>query len=97
RHDGRAGLPFVGVRLVSRAEIAQRHSERTMLHLPYMAQLVREEVVGRPWVTEEDDPMEGVAVEPPEPRQAEEPRCRPDSNSVDPHRGRPPAETVEPR
>ena len=87
RRDGRAGLPFVGVRVVSRAEIAQRHPERAMLHLPDVAQLVREEVVGRRRVTEKDDPMERVAVEPPEPRQAEEPWRRPDSNSVDPHRG----------
>ena len=44
--DGGARLPLVLVRGVARAEVAQRHPERPVLHLPDVAELVGDEVVG---------------------------------------------------
>ena len=41
----RPRLPLVLVRGVPGAEVAERHPERPMLHLPHVAELVRDEVV----------------------------------------------------
>ena len=67
-----------------------------MLHLPDVAELVGDEIVRDVVRAQEDDPVEGIAVEPAEPRQPEEPRGREEPDSLDPHRRRPPVEPVEP-
>jgi hypothetical protein len=47
--------------------------ERALLHLPYVTELVRDEVVRRVGVAHEDRPHQGVAVVAAEPRHPEEP------------------------
>jgi len=68
-----------------------------MLHLPDVAELVGDEIVGDVVGAEEDHAVERVSVEAAKPRQAEEPASGGEPDSVDAHRCRPPVEPVEPR
>ena len=73
-----AGLALVRVVLVAEEDVGERHPERPVLHLPHMAELVRNEravAEVRPRA-KQDRPVRGVAVEAAEPREPEEPRRR---------------------
>src|SRR5262245_29654509 len=95
--DGCPRLPLIRVIPVSRQEIAERHDERPVLHLPDVAELVHDEILRQVRAAQKDRPMHGVAVEAAEPRQAEEPRSDEHTNAIDPYRLRVPVEPVEPR
>jgi hypothetical protein len=79
------------------AEVGQRHSERPVLHLPDVAELVCDEVVARPLerLPEHDRVPGGVTVEAVEPGEPEEPGPDEDANPVDPHPGWVEVELVE--
>jgi hypothetical protein len=71
-----------------------------MLHLPYVAELVRDQVVllaGAHGVAQQDQAVGGIAVEAAQPRQPEErrPHRQPDAGDAD--RARVRVEPVEPR
>ena len=68
-----------------------------MLHLPDVTELVRHEVIRQVVGPQEDDPVQRVPIEAPEPGQAEEPRCNPEPDTVDPDGRRPPVQSVESR
>ena len=68
-----------------------------MLHLPHVAELVRDEVIREVVGAQEDDPVQRIPVEAAEPGQAEEPRCYPEPDTVDPDGRRPPVQSVESR
>ena len=68
-----------------------------MLHLPDMAKLVHDEIVGRTRVADEDRPVQRESVEAPEPWQPEEPRCPEQPNVLHPDGPWIPVELVEPR
>ena len=69
-----------------------------MLHLPNMAELVRDEILGRRggWFAQDDRPPGGVAVEASEPRESEEPWPDEDPDVLDAHRLWVEVESVEP-
>ena len=79
----RAGLALVAVRRVA-AEIGERHRERVVLHLPDVAELVREQVVVVGRRAQENRVPGRVAVEAAKPRQPEEHRHDEDSHPLDP-------------
>src|SRR5581483_6346579 len=97
-HRG-AGLLLVAVPAVPMAEVGERHRERPVLHLPDVAELVAEEVVGRLLERrpQEDRVPGGVAVEPAKPRQPEERRPHVHADAVDPDRRGIERQPVEPR
>ena len=66
-----------------------------MLHLPHVAELVRDEVIREIVGPQEDDPVQCIPVEAAEPGQAEEPRRDPEPDTVDPDGRRPPVQPVE--
>jgi hypothetical protein len=68
-----------------------------MLHLPDVAQLVHDEVVGRVGLAHEDRLVERVPVEATKPRQPEEPRDVEQPHVPDADRSRVQVEPVEPR
>src|SRR5579864_1889643 len=93
-----AGLRLVRVLRIAAQEIGQRHPQRAVLHLPDVAELVRDELlVGeQPAGAEQDRLPRGVAVEAPEPREPEEPRDDPDPDAAERHRLRIERQAVEP-
>src|SRR5262249_26379016 len=60
-----------------------------------MAELVDDEVFGGIRLTDEDRPVQRVAVEPSQPREHEEPWGGAEAHPVDPHRCRIPVEQVQ--
>src|SRR3954453_5926624 len=84
---GAPPLLLVSIPVVADEEIGKGHSNRVMLHLPDVAELVRDQaVVGEQLArAEQDRPVRGVAVEAPEPRQPEEPRRDPDPHAAQRH------------
>ena len=70
-------LDLVRVVAVPLPQVGQRHRDRVVLHLPHVAELVDDQVVGdlaqRPLQQDQRRPQR-VAVEAPEPRQPEQPR-----------------------
>jgi hypothetical protein len=79
-------LDFVWVRPVPRRHVLERHMESSVLALPDVAELVRQEVVGSGWAAEQDRLPECVAAVAAEPGYAEEPWRDPDSDALDSHR-----------
>jgi hypothetical protein len=72
-------------------------AKRPVLHLPDMAKLVHDEILGRIHVADEDRPVQRESVEAAEPRQPEEPRGPEQANVLHPDGPRIPVELVEPR
>ena len=66
-----------------------------MLHLPHVAELVRDESVGHVPAPEEDDEVGREPVEAAPRPEAEQPRRDDDPDVPDPDRARPPVEPVE--
>ena len=96
RHRGcRARLALVLVRRVAGAEVAQRHPDRAVLHLPDVAELMHDEVVRHALRAQQHPDVKREAVEARVVRQPKEPRCHEEPNVVDPHRVGPPVEAVE--
>ena len=62
------------------------HVQRAVLALPDVAELVRDEVVGRVGALQQDRPPERVAVVAAEAGDAEEPGRDEDADAIDPHR-----------
>jgi hypothetical protein len=60
--DGPARLPLVGVPAVPGGEVGGDHAEGPVLHLPDVAELVRDEVVGSVLPPEQDRPPERIPV-----------------------------------
>jgi hypothetical protein len=82
---------------VAEEEIAERHPERPMLHLPHMAELVRDEFLLREQVagTKQDRLVGGIPLEAAKPREPEEPGHDPDADAVERHRPRIERQRVE--
>src|SRR5579864_5451697 len=93
-----AGLRLVRVLRIPAQEIGQGHPQRVVLHLPDVAELVRDELlVGeQPAGPKQDRLPRGVAVEAPEPREPEEPRDDPDPDAAERHRLRIEGQSFEP-
>src|SRR3954470_16624279 len=92
-------LHLVRVLRVAADEVGERHRERPVLHLPDVAELVREQVVvaGLEPAAEQDRPVRAVAVEAAEPRQPEEPRDDEHADVARRDRARIELDPVEPR
>src|SRR5438105_10162658 len=84
------GLPLVRVGRIAAIQIGQRHRERAVLHLPDVAELVGYKLLllEKRRRAQQDRQPRRVAVEPPEPRQPEEPRHDPDAHAAQRHRAR---------
>src|SRR5689334_2064295 len=91
------GLELVRVLLVAAVEVRERHRDRVMLHLPDVAELVRDQIVAGLGPAHEDDEVRRVAVEAAEPRQPEEQRRDDDPYAGDTHGAGIEVERVEPR
>jgi hypothetical protein len=76
-------------------EVAERHPDRPVLHLPDVAQLVRDQPFGDVAATQEDDEVGREPVEAAPRPEAEQPRRDDDPDVLDPDRARPPVEPVE--
>src|SRR5689334_6380925 len=61
--DGGVRLALVRVVLVAQTHVAERHRYRPVLHLPDVAELMDDQILGRLGDPHEDRPMQGVAVE----------------------------------
>src|SRR6187455_3417639 len=96
RSAGRlARLALVRAPPVAGAEVAERHPERAVLHLPDVAELVRDQAVVDVGAAEEDHEVRREPVEAAPGAETEEPRRDDDPDVLDPHRARPPVEPVE--
>ena len=89
-------LGLVRVVAVARRQVRPDDVRRAVLHLPHVAELVRDEVVGRVRAAQQDRPHERVAVVAAQAGQAEEPGRVDDPHAVDPDRLRIEVEAVEP-
>jgi hypothetical protein len=95
--DRAPGLRLVRVVAVPRRQIRPDDVRRTVLHLPDVAELVRDEVVGRVAPPEQDRPDEHVAVVAPQAGEAEEPGRDDHADAVDLHGPLVQPESVEAR
>src|ERR671919_2168602 len=94
--DRPARLELVRVPPVARRQVLEAHVPGPVLHLPDVAQLVRDEVVGCPRVLEQDRSPERVAGVAAEAGDPEEPRRHKDANALEPDGPRVVLEPVEP-
>jgi predicted DNA-binding protein (UPF0251 family) len=95
--DRAPSLGLVRVVAVPGRQVRPQDVAGAVLHLPDVAQLVRDEVVGRVGAAKEDRPDERVAVIAAQAGEAEEPRGVDDANALDPDGPRVVVEAVEPR
>ena len=88
-----------GVSGVADEQVRERHAQRPVLQLPHVTELVHEQVVvvAARFPPQEDRPVRRIAVEPPEPREAEEPRRDEHAHALRANRPRVEAEVVQPR
>jgi hypothetical protein len=81
--DRRARLLLERVLAIRISGPGEQLSERPVLCLPDVTELVREQVVRRRQLADDDRAPEGVAAVAPEPGQAEEPRRDDDTHAVE--------------
>jgi hypothetical protein len=82
--DGAAGLKLVGIAPVAGRQVRPDDVHGAVLHLPDVAELVRDQVVGGLRAPDEDRPHERVAVVALQERQAEEPRRDAEADAAQP-------------
>jgi hypothetical protein len=93
--DGPPRLELVGVPPVAGRQVRPDDVRRAVLHLPHVAELVRDEVVRRVRAAEQDRAHERVAVVAAEAGEAEEPGRVHDAHPLDPDGPRVEVEPVE--